>query len=74
MTKKQSVDIEDCETFMEYVSIVALVPFAVPPATFAEAIITGTNAKKPMFRKEYFVTNDKKPSERQIMSFLQQLQ
>lgn len=69
------VDVEDCEPFMEYLLVTALVPFDVAPAdfitTFLRACVTENN--KPFFKKDYLVTNDKKPTPKQIMSFLGQL-
>jgi hypothetical protein len=69
------VAVEECESFHEYVLITALLPFAIAPSDFIEAAIDGCNVmqKKPMFQKDYFVTNVEKPTVRQIMSFLAQL-
>lgn len=73
--EKSNVEIENCESFMEYVLITALLPFDVVPANFIEAVLNECNraGKKPMFQKDYFVTNVKRPTPRQIMSFLGQL-
>ena len=70
-----NVDIEDAETFQQHALITALIPFELAPATFIEGVLDECNAavKKPLFQKNYFVTNVKKPTPEQIMSFLKQL-
>lgn len=69
------VQIENCESFTEYLLITALLPFDVAPADFIETALGTCNktTKKPIFQKDYFVTNVKKPTPEQIMSFLKQL-
>jgi hypothetical protein len=70
-----NVEIEEAESFQEYILITALVPFDVAPASFIEAVLDGCNmvGKKVIFKKDYFVTNVKKPTPEQIMLFLKQL-
>lgn len=69
------VEIENCEIFMEYMLITALLPFDTAPADFIEAALDACNqtARKPIFKKDYLVTNVKKPTPEEIMSFLAQL-
>ena len=70
-----NVEIENIESFQKYILITALLPFGIAPARFIEATLDECNAekKKPIFQKDYFITNVKKPTPEQIMSFLQQL-
>ncbi|MBI3020062.1 MAG: hypothetical protein HYY60_01930 [Parcubacteria group bacterium] len=70
-----TVEIEEAESFQEHVLITALIPFDVAPAAFIESVLDGCRAtiKKPLFQKDYFVTNVKRPTSEQIMSFLKQL-
>lgn len=69
------VDIEKCESFIDYVLITALLPFDIAPASFVEAVLDrcAMTGKKSIFKKDYFVTNVKKPTQEQIISFLRQL-
>lgn len=69
------VGIEDAETFQGHALITALVPFELAPATFIEVVLEECNeaVKKPLFQKDYLVTNVKRPTQDQIMSFLKQL-
>lgn len=69
------VEIEDAESFQEYILIVALLPLDLAPADFITTALDACNraAKKPMFQKDYLVTNVKKPTPEQIMSFLASL-
>ena len=70
-----AVEIEEAESFQEYALITALIPFDVAPAVFAESVLDEcrTAVRKPLFQKDYFVTNVKRPTQEQIMSFLKQL-
>ena len=73
-SNKYKVEVEDCESFMEYILITALLPLDVAPASFIESAIDACNSgKKPIFQKDYFVTNVKRPTPDQIISFLKQL-
>ena len=69
------VDIEDAETFGQHALITALIPFNLAPAIFAETLLNECNltTQKPLFQRNYFVTNVKKPTPEQIMSFLARL-
>jgi len=69
------VEIENVESFQEYVLITVLLPFDVVPASFIETVLDQCImiGKKSIFKKDYFVTNVKKPTPEQIMSFLKQL-
>jgi len=69
------VEIEGAESFQEYILITALLPFDIVPASFIEATLDECNrvGNKPIFKKDYFVTNVKKPTSEQIVSFLKQL-
>lgn len=73
--RKFQVDIENCEALMAHVLITALLPFDIAPTSFIEAVLAACNGgrKYPLFQKDYLVTNVKKPSPEQIMSFLGQL-
>jgi|GEM_PF-1482864 len=68
------VEIEDVGVFHEYVLVTALVPFDVAPAGFIESVLNECIVdKKPVFQKDYFITNVKKPTQEQILTFLKQL-
>jgi hypothetical protein len=69
-----NVDIEEVELFHEHAIITALIPFDVAPVTFIETVLGSCNeaTKKPLFRKFYLVTNVKRPTPEQIMSFVAQ--
>lgn len=69
------VDIEDVETFQEYMLMTALIPFIVAPGEFVESVLgeSGETDKKLLFQKDYLITNVKKPTQEEIISFLQQL-
>lgn len=69
------VQVEDVESFREYVLITALLPFDIAPADFIEAVLRDCvmAGKKPIFQKDYLITNVKKPGPEQITSFLKQL-
>lgn len=69
------VEIEEVGSFQEYVFLAALLPFDIAPARFMETVLAKCNAaaKKRIFQKDYLITNVKKPTPAQIMSFLQQL-
>ena len=75
ISTRLDVEIEDAETFQEHALITALVPFDVAPANFIEPVLNECNAviKKPLLQKDYLVTNVKKLTPEQIMSFLAQL-
>lgn len=66
------VEIEDCESFHEYMLITTLLPMDVAPADFIEKVIdeVNKNIKKFLFLKDYFVSNVKKPDQQLIMDFL----
>ena len=70
-----AVEIESVESFQEYILVVGLLPFDIAPASFIESALDECNkaGKKPMFQKDYLVTNIKKPTPEQIMSFLHAL-
>lgn len=72
---KFNVEIENAETFKEYAALTAFLPFDVVPASFIEAVITECvmATKRPIFQKDYFVTNVQKPTLEQIAAFLHQL-
>ncbi len=68
------VEIEDAEAFHEYVLITALLSFDAVPAEFIESLVDECAVKgKPIFQKDYFVTNVKKPTQQEILTFLKQL-
>ena len=68
------VDVENCESFMEYVLITALIPFDCAPASFIEETLDACNkGRQLIFQKDYFITNVKRPTQDQIVSFLKQL-
>lgn len=75
IAKNFQVEIEDCESFKEYLLIAALLPFGIAPSDFIEATLDACNGmgKKPIFEKDYLVTNAKRPSPEQIAVFLRQL-
>lgn len=64
--------IENCEIFMGYVLITALLPLDVAPADFIEIAREACNGlhTKPMFAAQYLVTNVKRPTPDQIAAFL----
>ena len=70
-----NVDVEDIESFQDHVLILTLIPFDIAPATFVEELLKecGDAIKKPLFQKDYFVSNVKRPTHEQIASFLKQL-
>jgi len=70
--EKFDAGIEDLRPYQEYILVTFLLPFDVPPADFIEFVIRACNAiaKKPMFQKDYLVTNVKKPTPREVMNFL----
>lgn len=67
--------IEGIDSFKEYTLITALLSFDIVPSNFIEATLDACTmaGKKPIFQKDYLVTNVKKPTPEQIMSFLKQL-
>lgn len=69
------VEIEEAESFSEYVLITVLLPLDLTPASFIENVLDKCNMamKKLIFQKDYFVTNVKRPTPEEIASFLQQL-
>ena len=69
------VEVADTKSYQEYILITVLIPFDIAPATFIEAVINKCNeaGARPMFQKDSLVTNVKKPTPEQIMSFLKQL-
>lgn len=69
------VEIEEVESFSEYVLITALLPFDVAPADFIEKTLAecDTAMEKQFFQKDYFITNVKRPSPEEIVSFLKQI-
>ena len=75
VTTKCNTHIEECEIFNEYVLVTALISFDIAPAEFIEKALNDCNTalKKPIFQKDYFVTNVKRPMPDEIMSFLKQL-
>ncbi|MEK7144467.1 MAG: hypothetical protein AAB794_01225 [Patescibacteria group bacterium] len=75
VSNRFNVTIEDAETFQEHAMITALISFDVAPAMFVETVLDECNVavKKPLFQKDYLVTNVKKPTQEQIMSFLAEL-
>ena len=75
VSTRLNVGIEDAETFQRHALITALIPLEIASATFVETVVDECNAalKKPLFQKDYLVTNVKKPTQEQIMSFLAQL-
>src|SRR3989344_7125311 len=66
------VEIEDCESFHEYMLITTLVPMDVVPGGFIENVIKeiNKNSKKSLFLKDHFISNMKKPSPQEVMNFL----
>ena len=75
ISAKFKVEVEGAESFQEYILITALLPFDIAPANFIEGALDSCNraANKPIFQKDYFVTNIKKPTPEQIATFLKQL-
>ena len=75
VSTKYDVEVEDVESFQEYVLLTVLIPFDVAPADFIEMIISKSNSnlKKSMFQKDYLVTNVKKPTKENIIEFLRSL-
>ncbi len=74
-SKNLGVEIESCETFIDYMLVTTLIPFDVVPAKFIESVITSSNkiGKKPTFKETYFVTNVDCPKPDEIMGFLSDL-
>lgn len=68
-----NVRVEDCGVFSEYLLITALLPFGVTPADFIESILADAETKGVVFRKDYIVTNTKKPTPEEIIAFLGQV-
>ena len=70
-----NVDLEDCESFFEYMLVTVLLPMNVAPADFIETVLyeCDRKRKKPLFQKDYLVTNVKKPTQEHILAFLKQL-
>lgn len=68
--------VEKIDVYADYVCIIALLPFDVAPGNYIETVITSSNtlAAVPLFHKDYFVTNIKRPTPQEIISFLGQLQ
>ena len=69
------VEIEEAENFQEHMLITSLIPFDRAPATFIETVLDECNAAitRPLFQKDYLITNIKRPTPDQIISFLKQL-
>ncbi|HCC05737.1 TPA: hypothetical protein DEP94_00005, partial [Candidatus Nomurabacteria bacterium] len=69
-----NVEIESCESFMDYMLLTTLIPFDVPPAQFIESVIDLSNKinKKPIFIEKYFVSNMNKPTIEEVMDFLKE--
>ena len=69
---KFKVDMEDIEANMGYLIFKVLIPFDLAPAKYIERVLDVSNklTKKPLFQNDYFVTNVKKPTPEQIMTFL----
>lgn len=67
--------IESCESFKEYMLITALLPFDIAPSDFIATALDACNetGEKPILKKDFLVTNVKKPSPEQIAVFLKQL-
>lgn len=74
VSKSFGVEIEDVNIFKEYTFITALIPFDIAPAQFIESVLNECNkAIEHIFQKDYFVSNVKKPTQEEILSFLRQL-
>lgn len=74
VSKRFNAEIESVDTFIEYALITALLPFDIAPARFIESVLNKCMVeKKPIFQKDYFVSNVKKPTQEQILSFLKKL-
>ncbi len=74
ISESLKVEIEDINIFQEYAIIEALIPFDIAPADFIETFLDECiTERKTFFQKDYFVTNVKKPTQKEIMSFLGQL-
>ena len=71
-SKEYNVEIESCETFIDYMLLTILIPFDIPPAQFIESVICTSNtiSKKPIFKETYFVTNVNYPKQDEIVEFL----
>lgn len=71
-SKNLDVEIESCETFIEYMLLTALIPLDMAPAQFIESVISSSNKinKKPLFKETYFVTNVDCPKPEEIAEFL----
>ena len=74
ISARLKIEFEDMRVFHDYVLIKSLVPFDITPAQFIESILDECLvSKKPIFQKDYLVTNVKKPTQKEIMSFIAQL-
>ncbi|MCX6717698.1 MAG: hypothetical protein NTU76_03425 [Candidatus Taylorbacteria bacterium] len=69
------IDVEECESFMEYALMTVLIPFDIAPSDFIDTVINESNKENniPIFQKDYFMTNVKRPTPEQITTFLKQL-
>ena len=65
-------EIEEVESFQEYFFMTVLLPFEIAPADYIETFLNKCNtmAKKIIFQKNYLINNTKRPSPKEIMSFL----
>jgi hypothetical protein len=70
-----NAEIEGVESFQEYMLVVALLSLEVAPAMYAESVLKECEviARKPIFQKDYLVTNVKRPTQDQVVSFLRML-
>jgi len=68
------VEIESCESFMDYMLLTTLIPIDIPPAQFIESVIDLSNKinKKSIFIEKYFVSNMNKPTIEEIIDFLKE--
>ncbi len=71
VSKKHNAEVEDVESFVEHVFISVLIPFDVAPSDFIEEVIEDSNSRtKKIFIEDYVVSNVEKPSQEEIMNFL----
>lgn len=74
ITKRLKVETENVSALNRYTILTALIPFDISPTNFIESIINEcVIGKKQIFQEDYLVTNTKKPTQDQIMTFLAEL-
>ncbi len=71
---KFNVVVEDCESFAEHMFLAVLLPMNITAADFIEFVLDKCSQRgiKPLFKKNYLVSNIKRPSDKEILIFLKQ--